>query len=211
MPYSALAKIRILIADDHAAILEGLSAMIGRQPDMCVVAAANDGREAIDLWEAHRPDVTLLDLRMPHVDGVVVIEKIRARDAHARVIVFTTYDSDNEVANAIKAGARSFLLKDVRRDELLDAIRRVHQGETVFPSFLMARFIAGISKESLTGRELDVLRLLAGGRSNKEISTNLYIGEATVKSHLRSIFTKLNVVSRTEAVAEASRQGLVRI
>jgi DNA-binding NarL/FixJ family response regulator len=203
-------KIRVLIADDHVTVLEGLAAIIGRQPDMMVVAEAADGQEAVDLWTEHHPDVTLLDLRMPTLDGVGVIENIRKQDASARVIVLTTYDSDTEILRAIKAGTKAYLLKDARREELLDCIRRVNRGETCIPASLAEKLAAGLSSESLTGRELNVLELLAQGKSNKEIGVNLYISEATVKSHLRSIFRKLNVLSRTEAITVASRRGLIR-
>jgi len=204
-------KIRVLIADDHVTVLEGLAAIIGRQPDMMVVAEAADGQEAVDLWTEHHPDVTLLDLRMPTLDGVGVIENIRKQDASARVIVLTTYDSDTEILRAIKAGTKAYLLKDARREELLDCIRRVNRGETCIPASLAEKLAAGLSSESLTGRELNVLELLAQGKSNKEIGVNLYISETTVKSHLRSIFRKLNVLSRTEAITVASRRGLVRL
>jgi DNA-binding NarL/FixJ family response regulator len=203
-------KIRVLIADDHVTVLEGLAAIIGRQPDMMVVAEAADGQEAVDLWTEHHPDVTLLDLRMPTLDGVGVIENIRKQDASARVIVLTTYDSDTEILRAIKAGTKAYLLKDARREELLDCIRRVNRGETCIPASLVEKLAAGLSSESLTGRELNVLELLAQGKSNKEIGVNLYISETTVKSHLRSIFRKLNVLSRTEAITVASRRGLIR-
>lgn len=203
-------KIRVLIADDHVTVLEGLAAIIGRQPDMMVVGEAGDGQEAVDLWTEHHPDVTLLDLRMPTLDGVGVIENIRKQDASARVIVLTTYDSDTEILRAIKAGTKAYLLKDARREELLDCIRRVNRGETCIPASLAEKLAAGLSSESLTGRELNVLELLAQGKSNKEIGVNLYISETTVKSHLRSIFRKLNVLSRTEAITVASRRGLIR-
>ena len=203
--------IRLLIADDHVTVLEGLSAIIGRQPDMQVVAEAADGRQAVDLWREHRPDVTLLDLRMPTLDGVGAIEAIRREDASARVIVLTTYDTDTEILRAIKAGAKAYLLKDARREELLDCIRRVNRGETCIPAALVQKLTTGLSSESLTGRELNVLELLARGKSNKEIGANLYISETTVKSHLSSIFRKLNVLSRTEAITVASRRGLVRL
>src|SRR5215469_6919178 len=204
-------KIRVLIADDHVTVLEGLAAIIGRQPDMKVVAEAADGREAVDLWQKHRPDVALLDLRMPILDGVRATDEIRRQNATARIIVLTTFDTDNEIHGAIKAGAKGYLLKDTRREELLDCIRRVNAGETCIPPALAARLVDSISSEPLTGRELDVLTLLARGKSNKEIGANLYISETTVKSHLRSIFTKLNVLSRTEAIAAASRRGLVQL
>jgi two-component system NarL family response regulator len=212
-PASAVAPdpIRLLIADDHVTVLEGLSAIIGRQPDMQVVAEAADGRQAVDLWREHRPDVTLLDLRMPTLDGVGAIEAIRREDASAGVIVLTTYDTDTEILRAIKAGVKAYLLKDARREELLDCIRRVNRGETCIPAALVQKLTTGLSSESLTGRELNVLELLARGKSNKEIGANLYISETTVKSHVRSIFRKLNVLSRTEAITVASRRGLVRL
>jgi len=185
--------------------------MIGRQPDMMVVGEAANGREAVDLWRKHRPDVALLDLRMPLLDGVGAIDEIRRRDASARVVVLTTFDTDNEISRAIKAGAKGYLLKDAQREELLECIRKVHAGETCIPPALVAKLAASMSSEALTGRELDVLTLLARGKSNKEIGVNLYISETTVKSHLRSIFTKLNVLSRTEAITSASRRGLVQL
>ena len=204
-------KIRVLIADDHVTVLEGLAAIIGRQPDMMVVAEAADGQQAVELWAKHRPDVSLLDLRMPNLDGAGVIERIRDQDAAARVIVLTTYDTDTEILRAVKAGTKAYLLKDARREELLDCIRRVNRGETCIPQSLVEKLATGLTSELLTSRELNVLDLLARGKSNKEISVNLYISETTVKSHLRSIFRKLNVLSRTEAVAVASRRGLVRL
>jgi DNA-binding NarL/FixJ family response regulator len=204
-------KIRVLIADDHVTVLEGLAAMIGRQPDMVVVAEAADGQEAIDLWITHRPEVTLLDLRMPKLDGVDVIEEIRKRDSSARIIVLTTYETDTEILRAIKAGTKAYLLKDARREELLDCIRRVNRGETCIPASLIEKLATGLSSEALTGRELNVLELLARGKSNKEIGVSLYISETTVKSHLRSIFKKLNVLSRTEAISVAGRRGLIRL
>jgi two-component system NarL family response regulator len=204
-------RIRVLVADDHVTVLEGLAAIIGRQPDMQVVAEAANGREAVDLWQKHHPDVALLDLRMPTLDGVGAIGEIRGQDASARVIVLTTFDSDNEIHRAIKAGAKGYLLKDARREELLDCIRKVSAGETCIPPALAAKLADSLSNEPLTGRESDVLALLARGKSNKEIGANLYISETTVKSHLRSIFIKLNVLSRTEAITAATRRGLVQL
>jgi two-component system NarL family response regulator len=204
-------KIRVLIADDHVTVREGLVAMIGRQPDMMVVGEAANGLEALHLWRKHRPDVALLDLRMPMLDGVSAINEIRGQDASARVIVLTTFDTDTDLFKAIKAGAKGYLLKDAQREELLECIRRVHAGEMCVAPSLVAKLAAGMSNEELTGRELDVLALLARGKSNKEIGANLYISETTVKSHLRSIFTKLNVLSRTQAITAASRRGLVQL
>ena len=204
-------KIRVLIADDHVTVTAGLASIIGMQPDMAVIAEGANGREAVELWRNHRPDVALLDLRMPVLDGVGAIEEIHKEDALARVIVLTTYDTDNEIYRAIKAGARGYVLKDARREELLDCIRRVSRGETCIPPSLVEKLAAGVSSDMLTGRELEVLTLLARGKSNKEIGANLYISETTVKAHLRSIFEKLNVLSRTEAIAAASRRGLVQL
>src|SRR5512133_2634364 len=200
-------KIRVLIADDHVTVTAGLVSIIGMQPDMVVVAEGTNGREAVEFWREHHPDVTLLDLRMPVLDGVGAIEEIHKEDASARVIVLTTYDTDNEIYRAVKAGAKGYVLKDARREELLDCIRRVNRGETCIPQSLVEKLAAGVSGETLTGRELEVLTLLAQGRSNKEIGANLYISETTVKAPLRSIFEKLNVLSRTEAIAAASRRG----
>jgi DNA-binding NarL/FixJ family response regulator len=204
-------KIRLLIADDHVTVLEGLSAIIGRQPDMAVVAEASNGREAVERWAEHRPDVALLDLRMPELDGVDVTESIRSQDPSARVIVLTTYDTDNDILRAIRAGAKAYLLKDSRREDLLDCIRRVHRGETFITPSMVEKLAAGLSSESLTGRELEVLTLLAQGMSNKEIGARLFVTETTVKSHVRAIFAKLNVLSRTEAVTAANRRGLIQI
>ena len=204
-------KIRVLIADDHVTVTAGLASIIGLQSDMVVVAEAANGREAVDQWRKHRPDLALLDLRMPLLDGVGAINEIRLEDASARVVVLTTFDTDNEIYRAIKAGARGYVLKDARREELLDCIRRVSRGEICIPPLLLEKLAVGVNSEPLTGRERDVLALLARGKSNKEIGANLYISETTVKAHLRSIFSKLNVLSRTEAIAAASRRGLVQL
>lgn len=188
----AAQPIRILVVDDHVTVLEGLSAIIGRQPDMCVVAAAVDGAEAVQRWQEHQPDITLLDIRMPKVDGVEAITQIHRFAPAARVLVLTTFDTDSDVLRAIRAGAQGFLLKDAPREELLAAIRQVHAGATAIPPALVAKLAAELSSVALTGRELDVLRLLAEGRSNKEIGARLFISQSTVKSHLRSIFAKLD-------------------
>ena len=181
------------------------------QSDMMVIAEASNGKQALELWQQHRPDVTLLDLRMPKMDGVGVIEEIHKLDASAKIIVLTTYDTDNEIFRAVKAGAKGYMLKDTRREELLACIRKVNSGATCIPQELVEKLAAGMSGEILTGRELDVLTLLARGKSNKEIGTNLYISETTVKGHLRNVFSKLKVLSRTEAVTVASRRGLVQL
>src|SRR5258706_5322822 len=174
-------KIRILIADDHTTVLAGLASIIGMQPDMLVVAEAANGREAVDLWRKHRPDVTLLDLRMPMLDGVGVIDEIRKEDTWARIIILTTYDTDNEIYRAIKAGAKGYLLKDARREELLECIRKVSRGETSIPQALVEKLAAGMSRENLTGPEICVVTLLARCQSNKEIGVDLFISENTVE------------------------------
>lgn len=205
------APIRVLIADDHVTVREGLASIIGRQPDMVVIAEAANGRDCVDRWLDCRPDVTLLDLRMPILDGVGAIEAIRREDSSARLIVLTTFDTDHDISRAVMAGAKGYMLKDAQREELLDCIRGVHAGETRIPPSLVAKLAAGVSGETLTSRELEVLTLLARGHSNKDMSVRLSIGETTVKSHLRSIFSKLQVLSRTEAITVASRRGLIRL
>lgn len=203
-------KIRVLIGDDHAVVREGLAAMIGRQEDMTVVGEAANGIEAVAAWIEHCPDVTLLDLRMPLLDGVGAIQAIRTEDNSARIIVLTTFDTDNDISRAVKAGAKAYLLKDTQREELLGCIRQVYRGETCIAPGLVAKLASSLGNAELTARELSVLALLAKGKSNKEIGLSLYISETTVKSHLRNIFPKLNVLSRTEAISEASRRGLLR-
>jgi DNA-binding NarL/FixJ family response regulator len=208
---SRVDRIRLLIADDHMTVLAGLVSIINMQSDMMVVAEASNGRQAVELWQKHCPDVTLLDLRMPKLDGVGAIEEIHKQDALARVIVLTTYDTDNEIYRAVKAGAKGYLLKDAQREDLLECIRKVNGGATCISQDLGEKLAAVMSGETLTGRELAALNLLASGKSNKEIGLNLYISETTVKGHLRNIFTKLNVSSRTEAITVASRRGLVQL
>lgn len=204
-------RIRVLIADDHGVVREGLVAMIRRKSDMVVVGEASNGREAIALWKEHRPAVTLLDLRMPELDGVNVIKEIREIDDKARIIVVTTYDGDEDIYRAIQAGAKGYLLKDAPREALLDSIRRVAAGETCIPVHLAAKLADRISGEALSDRELEVLQLMAKGDINKQVGSKLFISEGTVKSHVKSIFAKMNVLSRTEAVAVATRRGLIRL
>jgi two-component system NarL family response regulator len=211
-PSSAKKKrIRILIADDHTVVREGLVSLVKRKSDMVVLAEASNGREAVDLWKQHRPDVTLLDLRMPEMDGVSAIKEIRELDPNAHIVVLTTYDGDEDIYRAIKAGAKAYLLKDTARDALVDCVRKVHAGETYLPAPLAAKLAERVSGDALSRREVEVLQRMGAGKSNKEIGAELFISEGTVKSHVKSIFTKLDVVSRTEALATATRRGLIQL
>jgi DNA-binding NarL/FixJ family response regulator len=204
-------RIRVLIADDHSVVREGLVSLIEDEADMRVAGEASNGREAVDLWKKHRPDVTLVDLRMPELDGVSVIKAIRADDQNARIIVLTTFDGDEDIYRAIQAGAKGYLLKDVPREALMDCVRRVHHGDTCVPTNLAVKLAQRVSSGTLSGREIDVLKLMGQGKSNKEIGSRLFITEGTVKSHVRRIFAKLGVITRTEAVANATRRGLIQL
>jgi DNA-binding NarL/FixJ family response regulator len=210
-PRAKKERIRILIADDHSVVREGLVSLVKRKSDMVVVAEASNGREAVELWKEHRPDVTLLDLRMPELDGVGAIKEIRELDENAHIVVLTTYDGDEDIYRAIKAGAKAYLLKDTARDALVETVRRVHAGETYLPPQLAAKLAERVSGQALSPREIDVLQRMAVGKSNKEIGAELFISEGTVKTHIKSIFSKLDVVSRTEAVAVATRRGLIQL
>ena len=205
-------RVRVLIADDHGVVREGLVSMIRRnKTSMMVVGEADNGSEAVELWKEHRPDVTLLDLRMPELDGVEAIKSIRAIDENARIVILTTFDGDEDIYRAIQAGAKGYLLKDVAGETLLDCIRRVHAGETFVPGHLVAKLAQRLTGDTLSKREIEALRLMAQGKSNKEIAAALFISEGTVKSHVKAIFVKMNVASRTEAVTEATRRGLIRL
>ena len=204
-------RIRILIADDHTVVREGLVSLVKRKSDMVIVAEARNGREAVDLWKEHRPDVALLDLRMPELDGVSAIKEIRELDGNAHIVVLTTYDGDEDIYRAIKAGAKAYLLKDTARDALVDCVRKVHAGETYLPAPLAAKLAERVSGDALSPREIEVLQRMGAGKSNKEIGAELFISEGTVKTHVKSIFTKLDVVSRTEALATATRRGLIQL
>ena len=202
--------IRVLVTDDHTVVRDGLVAIIQQEKDMEVVAETGDGRQAVELWKKHKPDVTLMDLRMPELDGVNAIYEIRAADPNARIIVLTTFDGDEDIYRAMRAGAKSYLLKDVRREELFQCIRDVHAGKTFVPPAIACKLAERLNVEALPPRELEVLRLVADGKPNKLIGSDLAITEVTVKSHVQSVFRKLNVLSRTEAIAVANRRGLLR-
>lgn len=203
-------RIRVLIADDHSLVRHGLAAIVNMEEDTAVVGEASDGEEAVALWRALRPDVVLMDLRMPKVEGVEAIRRIRAEDPQAGIIVLTTFDHDEDIYAGLRAGAKAYLLKDVEPDELFRCIRAVHSGEAYLQSKVAVRLAQRVHDESLTGREEQILKLLAEGKSNRAIGQALFITESTVKSHLKSLFAKLDVTSRAEAVALAARRGLVK-
>ena len=201
--------IRVLVVDDHTVVRDGLSVIIDQEAGLKVVAQAANGRQAVDLWNEHRPDITLMDLQMPLLNGVDAIREIRTAHPVARIIVLTTFDGDEDIYRALRAGAKSYLLKDVRRDELFHCIREVHAGKYFLPPEVAAKLAGRQPAVELTARELEVLRLLSEGKSNKAVGAQLSIAEVTVKSHVRAVFSKLNVLSRTEAIAVANRTGLL--
>src|SRR5580765_801205 len=204
-------KATVLLVDDHALMRTGVANIINHEQDLQVVAEASNGVEAITAFEQFRPDVTLLDLRMPIMEGVEAVRQIRARDPHARVIVLTTYDTDDEISRALKAGAKAYVLKDISADQLIGCIRDVLAGKTYLAPSAAAKLAEGVTHVQLTPREMAALRLMADGKANKEIATELLISERTVKTHLGHLFEKLGVASRTEAIKVATRRGLVRL
>ena len=203
--------IQVLIADDHAIFRQGLATIIDRDPEMQVIAQAENGEQAIALFEAHQPDVTLMDLRMPEVEGVAAIAAICAIAKSARIIVLTTYDSDEDIYRGLQAGAKGYLLKETEPDELLNAIRTVHRGQQYIPPDVGAKLAQRLSNPELSERELEVLRSLAQGMSNADIADALRIGEGTVKSHVNRILNKLDVSDRTQAVIVAVKRGIVSL
>ena len=205
------AKARVLLVDDHALLRTGVANIINQEPDLHVVAEAENGLEAIAAFERHAPDVTLLDLRMPVMEGVEAVRQIRERDPRARVIVLTTYDTDDEISRALKAGAKAYVLKDIAAEDLVGCIRDVLAGKTYIAPAAAAKLAEGVTRVQLTPREMATLRLLADGKANKEIANELDISERTVKTHLAHLFEKLGVTSRTEAIKVATRRGLVRL
>src|SRR6266404_3943275 len=208
---TAVARASVLLVDDHALLRTGVANIINQEPDLWVVAEAGNGLEAVEAFERFHPDVTLLDLRMPVMEGVEAVRQIRERDPRARVIVLTTYDTDDEIARALKAGAKGYVLKDISADDLIGRIRDVLAGKTYLAPAAAAKLAEGVTRVQLTPRELATLRLMADAKANKEIASDLVISERTVKTHLAHLFAKLGVASRTEAVKVATRRGLVRL
>ena len=214
--------IKILIVDDHEVVRDGLSVMLERQEDFVVVGEATNGLEAVELAHKLHPDVILMDLRMPEMDGVEAMRRLRAEDDDIKFIVLTTYDSDEYIFDAIDAGAKGYLLKDASRDDLFRAVRAVVQGESLIQPGVVSRVLDRLTQLSrqaaetpppqlLSERELDVLRLMATGAANKQIAASLSIGESTVKTHVANIFQKLDVNARTGAVTQAMQKGIISL
>jgi two-component system NarL family response regulator len=208
---SKRSAIRVLIADDHPIVRDGLAAIINSEPDMSVVAEAGDGRQAIELFRLHHPSVVLMDLRMPQMSGVEAIDTISKEYPDSRIIVLSTYDADDDIYRAIHAGARAYLLKDASHEELLTAIRAVNGGARRVSSHATARLAEHRPSHDLTGREVQILKLIAKGKSNKLIGVDLGITEGTVKGHVNAILTKLGVSDRTEAVTTALRRRIIQL
>jgi two-component system NarL family response regulator len=204
-------KIKLLVADDHNIVRSGLTALINSESDMTVVAQATNGQQAVDLFKQHRPDVSLMDLRMPVVGGVDAIIAIRKEFPTARIIVLTTYDGDEDIYRALQAGASGYLLKGMLAEELLEAIRAVHSGLRRIPAAVAERLAVRMGGPGLTARELDVLALIVKGNSNKEIAAALTISEATVKTHINNILSKLGASDRTQAATMALQRGIIHL
>ena len=203
--------IQVLIADDHPMLREGIAGMIQLQPDMALAGEATNGAEAIDAYRRLKPDVTLMDLQMPGTNGLQAIKAIREDFPAARIIVLTTYDGDAQALNALKAGAAGYLLKSAGRTELVDTIRAIHAGRRHVPPEIAQEIALHAAEEALSGREIDVLRFLASGKSNKEIARSLSLSDQTVKAHITNMFAKLDVNDRTQAVTVAIKRGIITL
>jgi two-component system NarL family response regulator len=199
------------VADDHAVVRSGIVGILNAQTEMKVVSDVADGSAAVEQYHAHQPDVALIDLQMPGLDGVRVMEEIRSKDAEARPIILTTYDTDGDIERSLKAGAKAYLLKDVEPRDLVQCIRDVRAGKTSIAPVVAAKLANRLTRIQLTMRELDVLKLIATGLANKEIGMNLNIAESTVKLHVNTLFEKLGVNSRTEAMKVGLERGLIRL
>jgi DNA-binding NarL/FixJ family response regulator len=208
---SGIPPIRILTVDDHPLLREGIAAVIEGQPDMTLVAEATNGREAIESFRNHRPDVALMDLRMPDMNGIEAIRAIRTEFPAARIVVLTTYAGDVQALDALKAGASGYLLKSMLRKDLLDTIRTVHAGKRRIPPEIATQIAEHAADDALTQREIDVLRRVGSGNSNKQIAAQLAISEGTVKAHMKNILPKLGARDRTHAVMIAVKRGIMDV
>lgn len=204
-------EIRIVIIEDHQIVRKGLIALLQVAGGIEIVGEAGDGREALPLFREHRPDVTLMDLRLPGMGGVDAIRAIRAEFPDARIIVLTTFDGDEDIFRALQAGARGYLLKGMNLDDLTGAIRTVHAGRSSIPAAVAGRLAERLAGPALTERETDVLRLIVRGNSNREIGAKLFISEATVKTHINNLLSKLGVSDRTQAATMALQRGIVHL
>jgi len=204
-------KIRILVVDDQAVVRQGFVALVNLVPDMMVIAEATNGKQAIEQFRIHQPDITLMDLRMPVMSGVEAISAIRREFPQARIIVLTTFDGDEDIYRSLQAGAQGYLLKDMFFNELEEAVRKVHAGLRRIPNVVADRLAERMGSSDLTGRELEVLEQIVKGKSNKEIASVLRISEATVKSHINNLLSKLGVTDRTQAATTALQRGLVHM
>ena len=209
MPRSGV--IRVLVADDHAVVRSGIVGILNAQADMKVVSDANNGADAVEMFLVHKPDVALIDLQMPVLDGVQVVEQIKSKDPDALLIILTTYDTDDDIERSLKAGAKAYLLKDVEPKDLVRCVRDVCAGKTFVAPAVAAKLANRLTRVQLTMRELEVLKLIAGGLANKEIGSILNIAESTVKLHINTLFDKLGVTSRTEAMKVGLERGLIRL
>lgn len=203
--------IRVLTVDDHSLLRKGIAALVNAEPDMKLIAEASNGQEAIESFRLHRPDVTLMDIQMPGLNGIEAINRIQSEFLDARIIVLTTYTGDAQVVRALRAGARAYILKGHVHRELLETIRAVHAGQKKIPPDIAAELAEHATDDELTQREMDVLRLIAAGNSNKLIADQLSIGEATVKSHVTNILSKLGANDRVHAVTIGLKRGIIEL